>query len=103
VSSNPHNICARVRGVMRWRQWATVLLLALFTTTGRVYAQPSCARPTHSLAGFTADLQMRSRQVRGTVTVVDACSFEVTQLEVRLLFISSITHPATAGLRQLGN
>jgi hypothetical protein len=69
-------------------EWATLLLLALVTTTGRVHAQSSCARPTHALAGFTADLHMRSRQVRGTVTVVDACSFDVTRLEVRSLFIS---------------
>ena len=87
---------------MGWGQRATVLLLALLTTMGRVHAQSSCARPTHSLAGFTADLQMRSRQVRGTVTVVDACSFDITRLEVRSLFISSVARPATAGLRQLG-
>jgi hypothetical protein len=58
------------------------VLVVVAAALGRTHAQ-ACTRPVHPLAGFTGHLEMRSRQLRGTVTVVDACRFDVTGLEVR--------------------
>ena len=48
-------------------------------------ACPSGAELPPALDGYKADLVMQGRQARGTVTVVDACTFRVDMLEVSLM------------------
>lgn len=77
-----HKFSSRHARVLRRQSSAlsTLLIALIRSPLTSVYAE--CDATPANLAGYQADMIMRSRQARGDVRVLDGCSFRVELLEV---------------------